>query len=278
MRRPPSRRPRNLTDVERRVVYERLLAASIGGILPQGATADVARDFGCSTRTVARVWVRGKQSLREGSLVAVVDAKMRGNCGPKFKLSDDDIEVAVKTVPHEDRQTLRTMSAACQVAKSTLHRRMKNNPRFNARSSYVKPLLTDKHKATRVDFVKSFLRPALNSYHVFANMHNIVHVDEKWFYLSKIKRRFYVFHDEELALRAVQSKKFITKVMFMAAVARPRYDYTKNRMFDGKLGVWPFVESTLAIRSSKNRPKGTPITSPTTVTGDVYRDMILRNV
>ncbi|KAF0692128.1 Aste57867_16754 [Aphanomyces stellatus] len=66
--------------------------------------------------------------------------------------------------------------------------------------------------------------------------------------------------------------------MFMAAVARPRYDYTKNRMFDGKLGVWPFVESTLAIRSSKNRPKGTPITSPTTVTGDVYRDMILRNV
>lgn len=30
-------------------------------------------------------------------------------------------------------------------------------------------------------------------------------------------------------------------------------------MFDGKIGVWAFVEETTAKRSSRNRPKGTTL-------------------
>ncbi|ETV78384.1 hypothetical protein H257_07946 [Aphanomyces astaci] len=39
------------------------------------------------------------------------------------------------------------------------------------------------------------------------------------------------------------------------AVGRPHYDHTKKRLFDGKIGIWPFVEIAPAQRSSKNRPK-----------------------
>ena len=41
--------------------------------------------------------------------------------------------------------------------------------------------------------------------------------------------------------RTVQHKNSIGKVMFLSAVGRPIYDAEGNCIFDGKLGVWPFV-------------------------------------
>ena len=35
--------------------------------------------------------------------------------------------------------------------------------------------------------------------------------------------------------------------MFLAAVARPRYDEEGNCYFDGKLGIWPFVRQAMPI-------------------------------
>ncbi|KAH9137158.1 hypothetical protein AeRB84_017962 [Aphanomyces euteiches] len=109
-------------------------------------------------------------------------------------------------------------------------------------------------------------------------MHNLVHVDEKWFYVTKVKRKVYAFADETLAMRHAKSKSFVTKVMFLAAIARPRYDHHRRTFFDGKLGIWPFVECTLAKRTSKNRPKGTPVLSPQSVTAEAYREMMLQKV
>ncbi|KAH9102947.1 hypothetical protein AeMF1_020600, partial [Aphanomyces euteiches] len=89
----------------------------------------------------------------------------------------------------------------------------------------------------RLRFALSFLEPSSSENHLFDNMHSYVHVDEKWFYLTKVRRKFYVYEDEEIAARSVKSKGFITKVMFLAAVARPRYDYHRKTEFDGKIGV-----------------------------------------
>jgi hypothetical protein len=66
--------------------------------------------------------------------------------------------------------------------------------------------------------------------------------------------------DEEPVERTTQSKRFITKVMFIAAVARPRWDPNRKAMFDGKVGIWPFVYQEAAKRSSRNRPRGTMVT------------------
>ncbi|KAH9103000.1 hypothetical protein AeMF1_020566 [Aphanomyces euteiches] len=155
---------------------------------------------------------------------------------------------------------------------------MANSRRFKARSSYVKPLLTSDNKTTRLKFAMSFLRPSSSGNLVFNDMFNYVHVDEKWFYLTKVKRKYYVYDDEELALRSVKSKHFITKVMFLAAVSRPHYDYGKKKNFDGKIGLWPFVEQVPAKRASKNRPKGALVTTHITVNSEVYRSVIFKNV
>lgn len=43
-------------------------------------------------------------------------------------------------------------------------------------------------------------------------------------------------------MRLVQNKQAIDKVMFLAALARPRYHANRNCYFDGNLGIWPFVK------------------------------------
>ncbi len=59
-------------------------------------------------------------------------------------------------------------------------------------------------------------------------MLNHVHVDEKWFYLTQIESRVITIPEEEIRKTSLKSKRFVTKVMFIAAVAHPRYDRTQK--------------------------------------------------
>jgi hypothetical protein len=45
--------------------------------------------------------------------------------------------------------------------------------------------------------------------------------------------------------------------MFLAAVACPCFDAEGECIFDGKIGMWPFVERVEAKRTSKNCERGT---------------------
>ncbi|KAH9120879.1 hypothetical protein LEN26_010930 [Aphanomyces euteiches] len=155
---------------------------------------------------------------------------------------------------------------------------MKTAETLRARSHRVKPLLTVPNQVWRVRHAMNFLSPESRGGHIFANMYDFVHVDEKWFHVTKVKRKFYAYVDEPLPIRRVQSTKHITKVMFLAAVCRPRYDHDKKCWFDGKIGIWPFVKTVAAKRTSKNRAKGTPITVLQNVDSAAYRSMILENV
>ena len=60
-------------------------------------------------------------------------------------------------------------------------------------------------------------------------MEDLIHIDEKWFYLTKDGQCFIIAADEEEPYRHVQHKSFLTKIMFLCAVARPRYDTRKTR-------------------------------------------------
>jgi len=111
-----------------------------------------------------------------------------------------------------------------------------------------------------------------------SNMENAVFVDEKWFHLSKINQKIYLLPCESDPHRTTQSKHSIPKAMFLAAVCRPRYNVTATKMFDGKIGIWPFIEMLPAKRSSKNRPTGTILSMPVAATREVYRTAITEKV
>ncbi|KAF0774729.1 hypothetical protein AaE_001571 [Aphanomyces astaci] len=156
-----------------------------------------------------------------------------GNCGAKKVWSANDIKIAIKAVPHEGRQTLRSTAAKSGIPKKS-------------KSSETTPHGRQQGGANSVCY--ELPSTPVTEGHVFVNMHNYVHVDEKWFFITTVKRRFYLY-DELLAERAA-------KVMFLAAVACPRYDPHKKKMFDGKIGIWPFVKKLAALRMSRNRLKG----------------------
>jgi hypothetical protein len=76
----------------------------------------------------------------------------------------------------------------------------------------------------------------------------------------------------------VQHKIFILKVMFLLVVARPRWDAHKKQIWDGKIGVCPFVVYEPAQRASKNRDKGTLELKTYTVDLAIYREYIINAV
>jgi len=66
--------------------------------------------------------------------------------------------------------------------------------------------------------------------------------------------------------------------MFLCAQARPRFDPQTRTYWDGKIGIWPVGEWKAAERSSARRPAGTIVWVDTSITRDVYRQILLYKV
>jgi hypothetical protein len=167
-----------------------------------------------------------------------------------------------KKIDKRKRKTIRSSAFAIGVSKSTLHRRILEGV-IRLHSSALKPFLTEANKVARLSFCTNMIDPlSLNgdAEPRFYGQWNRVHIDEKWFYLTEASGSYYLAVDEDEPQRVCKSKKFIMKVMFLAAVARPRWDRVKNQWFTGLIGLWPLVYTAKAKRNSKNRPAGTPET------------------
>jgi len=99
----------------------------------------------------------------------------------------------------------------------------------------------DENKKARVQYILSMLNMNTPGAPIFSSMYNLVYIDEKWFYRTRRNQKYYLANDEEKPQRAVRSKNFIEKVMFLAVVSRPRFDSDGNCTFHGKIGIFSFV-------------------------------------
>ncbi|CAM9964343.1 unnamed protein product [Discosporangium mesarthrocarpum] len=113
---------------------------------------------------------------------------------------------------------------------------------------------------------------------VVDDMYDWVHVDVKWFNVMKDGRGIYL-HPEEDAPNppTTQNKRFITKLMFLAAVARTRM-ISDGVWFDGKIDIWPIADTVAAMGSSKNRKKGTMMLKPPTINAERYKKLMIDKV
>ncbi|KAM3288111.1 hypothetical protein P3S67_021541 [Capsicum chacoense] len=120
-----------------------------------------------------------------------------------------------------------------------------------------------------------------NTNPMFMNMFNYVHINEKWFFLSKKVERYYLLprEHEPDPYHSYKSKNLIPKVMFMDDVARPRFDENGIELFSGKIGIFWFVVKEPAKRNSKNRTAGTMETKLfQSVTKDITRACLIEKV
>ncbi|CAN0439198.1 unnamed protein product, partial [Discosporangium mesarthrocarpum] len=143
---------------------------------------------------------------------------------------------------------------------------------------WVKPVLSDKQKCDRLGFALNHIHRKGGARVVVDNMYDWVHVDDMWFYVMKDGRGIYL-HPEEDAPKPprTQNKRFITKVMFLAAVARPR-TISDGVWFDGRIVIWPIADTVAAMRSSKNRKKGTMMLKPATINAERYKELMIDKV
>ena len=177
-------------------------------------------------------------------------------CGRHKKWNHDEIREAVTLIPLFKRRTIRDLAHALGMPKSTLWdlKHDKDDPVIIACTSALKPLLTQQHKSLCVTLCLTKIDPVT---HEYADCFQSVHVDEEWFFISEKELRLYIAPGEVVPTRGCQNRDHLLKVMFLAAVARPHFDAEGECIFDGKIGMWPFVVRVEAKRTSKNREKGT---------------------
>jgi hypothetical protein len=212
-------------------------------------------------------------SLANGLDVANISSHKTGNVGRKRKVITPD---AITDVPLMACSNIRSLANALHVGIATVHNWIKAGE-IRPHSSAIKPFLTLTNKLERIQFCLAQFNPCQLDDHdpTFLDMFDRIHVDEKWFYMTKMASKFYLAAGEAEPHCTCKNKSFITKVMFLAAVSRPRWDTTRNQHFNEKLGIWPFIKYVAAKRGSRNRPKGTIETKPmTSVTNVEYAQFI----
>ncbi|XP_050233509.1 uncharacterized protein LOC126681996 [Mercurialis annua] len=185
----------------------------------------------------------------------------------------------MRDIPFSRRTNIRSLSSELKYPKSTVHKRIKEGY-IRPHSNALKPYLSEENLKARLKFCLSMVdKDTIDTSPKFVNMYDQIHIDEKWYYMSRTTQKYYLLPDESEPFRTCKSKRFIPKIMFLAAVARPRIDVDTGMTFDGKIGIWPFVCKEPAKRNSKNRTAGTMETKPIlSVTKEVTRSYLINNL
>ena len=143
-------------------------------------------------------------------------------------------------------------------------------------TSSLKPTLMDENKVSRMELALLFIDK--NDTSKFEHMEDLIHINEKWLYLTKDGQCFIIAADEAEPYRHVQHKSFLMKIMFLCVVARPRYNTNKNAWFDGKIGIWPIRKWETVKQSSKKCTKGTPVWKNQSIMWDVYWECLIQKL
>ncbi|XP_021726144.1 uncharacterized protein LOC110693295 [Chenopodium quinoa] len=255
---PTSRK--QLTVQQKRQMVDDYLLHMHGGELPRGCLSQMARKYGIHRSTLLRVWQFVKQSIAQGNVIDVRSKKL-GKTGPKPRLITDEY---LQLVPLYKRTTERSYAAALKVSHGYLHN-LKKKGRLRTHTSANHPALTSNHKVVRLKWALAHIHPipAVGD-PTFIDMQQVIHIDEKWFYMNPETRRFYLLPKEENPYRCQLSKRYKIKAMFMGMIGKPLYDIRGNMLHDVK---------------SKNRDAGVMETKAVqSVTKKKIRLMLMTNI
>ncbi|XP_074347665.1 uncharacterized protein LOC141686536 [Apium graveolens] len=247
---PAKAKGKRLTNLEKHHIVRTFTLNYNNGKLKQGTINQVAFNYGVSRSAISRIWKETLQAIKSGDDLDVQRKYKGSNKSKVFDLEK------VSSIPLRLRTNIRTLACQLNAPKSTVHRIIQRG-KIRSHSNALKPFLTSQNMEARVSFVLSHIENStLHTSPTYVDMYCMVHIDEKWFYMTRTSQKYYLLPSEPEPHRTSKSKRFIIKVMFMSAVARPRYDKDGVCIFDGKIGIFPFTIEEPAARASKNRARG----------------------
>ena len=237
---------------------------------------NVAQLLGISLRSVEKIW---KSAIDQEGRNEVPDFsnKRKGRCGRKRR--ELELDERVPQIPFNQRGTLRALARSLDIPFTTLQKRLEWGD-LRRHTNSLKTHLTLQNRLRRLIHCISMVDETTISQAKiwFKKMGNTMHMDEKWFNMTKTDRTYYLTREEAAPVRTIHNKNNIGKVMFLTLVARPRHDEQGNVTFDGKVGMWAFVTEDVAKYDSKYRTKGTLELKNVNVTRDVMREYLCEKV
>lgn len=264
-RRPDSARGRELTTPQRGAMIADFQQAIQSGL--RGAKAKVARAWRCKDRTLRRIY--GMFAL-QASTASVIDLSRGKRSGRPSQLTAEKWADTLAAKSAKRRKTLRRWAFAAKVPLTTLWRWARLQKTVK-KKRYIKPKLTEAHKAARVAFVLQHIDNINSKNPHFISMKNKVHGDEKWFRRLDDGQGIWLSPGEEMpAAPRVQHKSHIPKAMFLALSARPQPNFN----FDGRLAIHCCTKLETAQRTTKNQTKGDDKEVDVPVTAEYYRDIM----
>ena len=87
---------------------------------------------------------------------------------------------------------------------------------IHVHSNSLKPISTEENKLARLLMANHFRDPQDPS--KYQDMHDHIHLDEKWFFLTQEKEQYLLLLDKKNPKCCIKHKSYITKVMFLHAV------------------------------------------------------------
>ena len=141
---------KNLTNEQRQGVLHFLLERLNGEQLQLNAINDAAAKFDVSRLTISRIWKRARSSIDRGDVCIDVSSRKAGRSGRKRKDWSENLD-KMKDIPLAQRGTLRSLSYAIEIPKTTLIALLREKA-LKRVSSTVKPLLTEENKKARLEF------------------------------------------------------------------------------------------------------------------------------
>ena len=286
----------------RMTTFFRCRSAIVKGKMKRGIFKELSVELGFSPRTVSRPWeaMLGKLApllinhpdedetaiiQRSHHILFEVDHCNRRK--GKYGHDHEALREEIRTLECKGRQTHQHLAAQIGLPLTTTYRLTKGRIiKFQnegvilyKHSSSLKPTLTDSNKYWRMIYcmAQQSPNPGLTG-RKWDGHFDRVHIDEKWFFISRDGKNYLLVTREEPLVRRVQHKKYMTKVMFLCAQARPQQCATTRQMWDGKIGMWPIGYYGVAQRSIHNRPAGTRVWVNETMDHKKYKEMLINCV
>jgi hypothetical protein len=269
-----------LKETQRLILVIQYLLLTGGGTrrAPAGSVEALSDRYKVSTSYIQKLYRTLKRQLDDNVLFPVLVTPNPRAKGPSSWLDPMLAECLFEfnsmegfSMPIRDFTIKFNEIYGTEFSHQTLHKYAKKlNVRFGR--SFVKPLLKDRHLINRLRFILADMDPVgEEGDYVFKSMEDVIHIDEKWFFATREQRRYRYFPgDEHHPDEQTQHKNAIQKIMFLCAVAVPQVPPPPYAPFDGKIGIFPLAEEILARRNSVNRPAGTVLLNPFSMTAEEY--------
>ena len=138
----------------------------------------VTSQFSVSMRIIQRIWKQSKNN----DIHVDVSHKRIGNCGRKRVQID---LTQIREILLCQRTTLASLVCSMNTNNATLFRLLKLGV-IRRHSNSIKPFLKEENKRSQLRFCISMLdESSIPHDAIFVGMYNIIHIDEKWLYMTK---------------------------------------------------------------------------------------------